>query len=40
MVLDVATKKITLYGKETKTNYKDNSLVVTVKLDGLISPMK
>ncbi|MBA2561694.1 MAG: hypothetical protein H0V14_02050, partial [Chitinophagaceae bacterium] len=30
MVLDVPSKKITLYGKETKTNYKDNSLTAPV----------
>ena len=30
MVLDVPTKKITLYGKETKTHYKDNDLTAPV----------
>ena len=30
MVLDVPGKKITLYGKETKTDYKDNSLSAPV----------
>lgn len=30
MVLDVPTQRITLYGKETKTNYKDNDLTAPV----------
>jgi lipopolysaccharide assembly outer membrane protein LptD (OstA) len=30
MVLDVPTQRITLYGKETKTNYKDNNLTAPV----------
>jgi lipopolysaccharide assembly outer membrane protein LptD (OstA) len=34
MVLDVPTKKITLYGKETKTHYKDNDLTAPmIELD-------
>src|SRR5205085_10043888 len=30
MVLEVPTKKITLYGKKTKTDYKDNNLTAPV----------